>query len=117
MVGVGAIMVYARDPAGLSRWYEETLGLPSERDDSDGCYYGGVEGGQPPSVHFGIYPAGREQHGTGPVMINYRVSDLDRFVAGLRRRGVKVERRVEGPQGRFAYLRDPEGNPIELWEG
>jgi predicted enzyme related to lactoylglutathione lyase len=50
-------------------------------------------------------------------MINFRVRDLDAMVAQLRRAGVEVEVDPQAyPNGRFARLKDPEGNPIQLWE-
>lgn len=50
-------------------------------------------------------------------MINFRVADLDATVAALRKAGITVEVGAERePNGRFARLGDPEGNPIELWQ-
>ena len=50
-------------------------------------------------------------------MINFRVHNLDAMVAQLRAAGISVELDPQGyPNGRFARLYDPEGNPIELWE-
>jgi len=50
-------------------------------------------------------------------MINFRVANLDRMIAQLRARGIEVTLDPEiYPNGRFARLSDPEGNPIELWE-
>jgi predicted enzyme related to lactoylglutathione lyase len=50
-------------------------------------------------------------------MINFRVSDLDAMVAQLRANESEVEVDAEVyPNGRFASLTDPEGNPIQLWE-
>jgi predicted enzyme related to lactoylglutathione lyase len=50
-------------------------------------------------------------------MINFRVRDLDAMVAQLRRNGITVEIDTTAyPNGRFARLHDPEGNPVELWE-
>ena len=50
-------------------------------------------------------------------MINFRVSDLAAMVAQLRGAGIDVEvDREEYPNGRFARLTDPEGNPIQPWE-
>jgi len=50
-------------------------------------------------------------------MINFRVRNLDSMTAQLRAGGISVEIDQERyPNGRFAYLNDPEGNPIELWE-
>jgi glyoxylase I family protein len=49
--------------------------------------------------------------------INFRVTDLDGFVEGLRAAGIDVHPHDrEYPNGRFAELADPEGNPIQLWE-
>ena len=52
-----------------------------------------------------------------PFMLNYRVDDLDALLARLRAEGVQVdERRDDGEFGRFAWVMDPEGNRVELWE-
>jgi predicted enzyme related to lactoylglutathione lyase len=50
-------------------------------------------------------------------MINFRVRSLDAMVAQLRAADIEVKVDPETyPNGRFARLHDPEGNPIELWE-
>jgi glyoxylase I family protein len=49
-------------------------------------------------------------------MVNFRVRDLDAMMAQLRAAGITVEIEGEFPNGRFARLNDPEGNPIQLWE-
>ena len=41
---------------------------------------------------------------------------LDGLVAALRAKGVRVSDPEGYPEGRFARLVDPEGNPLELWE-
>jgi len=54
-----------------------------------------------------------------PVMINFRVSQIDALIADLRAAGIAVETRPEWDHpdcGRFARIHDPEGNPIELWQ-
>ena len=52
-----------------------------------------------------------------PFMLNFRVKNLDRLVAQLRKDGIKVDvDPMMYPNGRFAALEDPEGNPIQLWE-
>jgi len=43
--------------------------------------------------------------------------DLDAMLAQMRGVGISVELDQQSyPNGRFARLHDPEGNPIELWE-
>ncbi|HXY52814.1 MAG TPA: VOC family protein [Terriglobales bacterium] len=50
-------------------------------------------------------------------MVNFRVRDLDATVAQLRLADIAVDLDPQiYPNGRFARLRDPEGNPIELWQ-
>ena len=50
-------------------------------------------------------------------MINYRVHDLHALLTELRREGVAVDDKVDESEfGRFAWVMDPEGNRIELWE-
>lgn len=50
-------------------------------------------------------------------MINFRVRDLDAMVAQLQATGIEVDVDPnEYPNGRFARLEDPEGNPIQLWQ-
>ena len=50
-------------------------------------------------------------------MVNFRVGDLDAIVQQLRAAGIAVEVDPETyPNGRFASLNDPEGNPIQLWQ-
>ena len=50
-------------------------------------------------------------------MIDFRVRDLNKMVDQLRERGITVELDAEVyPNGRFARLSDPEGNPIQLWQ-
>lgn len=50
-------------------------------------------------------------------MINFRVCNLDAMVAQLRAQNIEVRVDPETyPNGRFARLRDPEGNAVELWD-
>ena len=49
--------------------------------------------------------------------VNFRVEDLDALLRTLREEGVPVEDRIgEHEYGRFAWIRDSEGNRVELWE-
>ena len=50
-------------------------------------------------------------------MINYRVDNLGELLEQLRAAGVDV---IQGPEshenGKFAWIMDPDGNKVELWE-
>ena len=55
--------------------------------------------------------------GIGGIFLNCRVADLNSLLEQLRAEGVEVDPRVEEyDYGRFAWIMDPEGNRIELWE-
>ena len=49
-------------------------------------------------------------------MINYAVDDMDGFLTRLRAKGVAILKHEDDDNGRFAWILDPEGNKIELWE-
>lgn len=118
VTGVAALMIYADDPAALSRWYASRLGIESKLNPEDGNYYGEIKDTDlGKDIHFGIYGAPERLGPRGrALMVNYRVDDFDGFVDGLKAQGVEIERVEEdAAMGRFAYVRDPEGNPIEIW--
>ena len=50
-------------------------------------------------------------------MLNYIVRDLESLIAVLRKERVKIVGGIdEYSYGKFAWIMDPEGNKIELWE-
>jgi predicted enzyme related to lactoylglutathione lyase len=50
-------------------------------------------------------------------MLNFRVRNLDKMAAQLQAAGIEVKIDAQSyPNGRFARVYDPEGNPIELWQ-
>lgn len=113
--GIGAVMIFAREPEKLARWYAAHLGIVTQLDETDGNYYGGIEN-EKGSFRFGIYPGGPSANTGSTIMVNYKVSDLEKIEAQLVSDGVVIERELEAHESKFLYLRDPEGNLIELWE-
>src|SRR2546430_7248437 len=67
---------------------------------------------------WSLFPADTDYFGPArpAFMVNYRVSNLDRMLAQLRQKGVSVEKIEDYDYGRFAWITDPEGNRLELWE-
>ena len=50
-------------------------------------------------------------------MINLRVEDLDGLLEDLKKKGVELTGKpLNEEYGKFAWIMDPEGNKIELWE-
>ena len=115
VTGIGGLFFRAKDPTALAQWYKEYLGVElAPADYSQKPWW--QEAG--PTV-FAPFRKDREYFGNAEKqwMINFRVLDLDAMVEQLRAAKVDVVVDAEDyPNGRFARLRDPEGNPIELWE-
>ncbi|MDJ0979578.1 MAG: VOC family protein [Erythrobacter sp.] len=114
-LGIGGLFVRARDPAALSAWYEKHLGInpvPQSYDDKPWVQEAGPTIFSPmPEDAQGMIPDGKSW------MLNLRVADIDAFVAQLEADGIAVALDPKTyPNGRFATLSDPEGNPIQLWE-
>ena len=115
VAGIGGVFFRARDPERLARFYEEYLGMPGPPGNWGDPVWEQRAG---PTV-FAPFAEDTEYFGRPEQrwMLNLRVDDLDAFVAQLRSEDVEVEVDPEEyPNGRFARLHDPEGNPIELWE-
>ncbi len=50
-------------------------------------------------------------------MIDFSVDDLDGFIARISDKGVTILKRDDtDSNGRFAWILDPDGTKIELWE-
>jgi catechol 2,3-dioxygenase-like lactoylglutathione lyase family enzyme len=118
VTGVGALIILSHHPADLADWYTTRLGIKTTFDKTSGCHFGEIEDAiEGKTLRFAIVAASDEHKpGTGSLMVNYRVDDLDEFLKQLAVHRVFVKRTIEGEYGRFAYVRDPEGNPIEIWE-
>lgn len=113
--GIGGLFFRAHDQAALARWYAEQFGI-TEVPASYGVEPWAQEAGPTVFAPFGMDTKmfGRAEQ---QWMINFRVRDLDAMVAQLREAGIAVEVDPETyPNGRFAQLADPEGNPIQLWQ-
>jgi predicted enzyme related to lactoylglutathione lyase len=115
VTGIGGFFFRAANPADLAAWYERHLGInpvPKTAEAEPWTQEAGTTAFSPfkaDSTYFGD-PAKNW-------MLNFRVRDMNAMVEQLRRAGIEVSEPVpyEG-LGVFAKLKDPEGNPIELWE-
>ena len=120
VVGLGGIFFRARDPEALKAWYRDTLGV------GGGCVADGV-GDEPnewvwtcrggPMV-FQPFKADSDYFAPSDksFMINLRVDDLDGMIADLEAKGIEILGRQEEDYGRFAWIMDPDGVKVELYE-
>ena len=114
VTGLGGIFYKVADAAATQKWYLEMLGVGGEwgamfayKDDSpDG---------------FSLrtpFKADSDKFAPSalPFMINLRVDDLDAFVADLESKGVAILDRQTDDYGKFAWIMDPDGVKLELYQ-
>jgi predicted enzyme related to lactoylglutathione lyase len=120
ITGIGGVFFKSKgDHAALAAWYEKHLGItleswggailrwPDDKAEDKGLTVWTV--------------AEKESKWFSPsdsaFMINYRVDNLDELITHLRANGVEI---ISGPEshenGKFAWILDPDGNKVELWE-
>lgn len=113
-VGIGGVFLKARDPKALMAWYAANLGIA---DEGGSLAFDGP--GSMGMTVFAHFAADTGYFGDGPqqFMVNFRVDDLDGLVAQLAAAGVRIDpKREDQAYGRFAWIWDPEGNRVELWQ-
>ena len=120
ITGLGGVFIKATDPKALAAWYQEHLGI-----DFNGNIYVDFPLADQAGV---VYPGGNVlsffkedssyfKPSLKQTMINLRVSDLDGLLKTLAEKGITMEGEPMNEEyGKFAWIMDPEGNKIELWE-
>ena len=114
VTGLGGIFYKVADTTATQAWSRENLGVggewgamfPFKQDDSEGFSL------------FSPFKADSDYFAPSeaPFMINLRVDDLDGMVADLEAKGIAVLGRQDEDYGRFAWILDPDGIKVELWQ-
>jgi len=113
VTGIGGLFFRAHDPEGLARWYQQHLGISLIPTSFEASAWQQEAG----PTAFAPFPETSDYFGDARKvwMVNFQVRDLDKMAAQLRTAGIEVKLDSQSyPNGRFARLHDPEGNPIEL---
>ena len=119
ILGIGGIFFKSANQKEMREWYGKHLGL-------------GAKGGEvmlpwrekdnPEKEHvtvWSVFPGNTKyfEPGQAAFMVNYIVDDLDALLERLQKEGVKIDpKRQDEDYGRFAWIYDPDGNKIELWQ-
>ena len=114
ITGIGGVFQKVADVERTRKWYAETLGMIGDwgalfrfkDDDPEGF------------SQMALFKADSDYFAPSerPYMLNLRVDDLDGMVADLEAKGVEILGRQDEPYGRFAWIMDPEGMKLELWQ-
>lgn len=109
----------SKDPNALKTWYRDKLGIESDQ-------YGTKFMWRPAEAHENMRttvwsPMSADTDYYAPserdFMINYRVEHLEDLLAQLAAKGVNQVGEMQTYEyGKFAWVMDPDGTKIELWE-
>jgi catechol 2,3-dioxygenase-like lactoylglutathione lyase family enzyme len=112
MIGeIDHVYYWVRDMSAAVGFYRDVLGLPLLRRDGD--EWAEFEAGP---VRLALHGTSDSLPGSGTAV--FRVADLDEATMVLAGRGARVDDHVGEVEGlaRFATVRDPDGNPVQLIE-
>ena len=114
VTGLGGIFYKVADTAATQAWYQENLGVggewgavfPFKQDDPEG--FALLSPFKAATDYFAPSEA--------PFMINLRVDDLDGLIGDLAVKGISILARQDEEYGRFAWILDPDGVKVELFQ-
>ncbi len=120
VTGIGGIFFKAKDAPALQAWYRRHLGIDVQVWGGTAFPWADAEG-RPTggTTVWSIAPEESNQFAPSAAtfMINYRVEDVSALVALLKTEGCDVlDKTEESEFGKFAWVMDPEGNKVELWQ-
>lgn len=119
VVGIGGILFKCQNPEATRTWYKKHLDIGNT---AHGHTFTFIQAGNPESVsnvEWCPFKADTEYFApsVSDFMINYRVDNLELLLINLKNEGINPIGAIEDSEfGRFAWILDPEGRKIELWE-
>ena len=119
ILGIGGIFFKSANPPQMKEWYAKNLGLA---DSGHGVMLPWREKDNPENEHMTIWSVFSAttkyfEPSSASFMLNYIVDDLDAVIERLGKEGVRIDpKRQDESYGRFAWIYDPDGNKIELWQ-
>src|SRR2546428_3680655 len=120
VTGIGGIFFKAKDAPALRVWYKQHLGIDVQ--EWGGTAFTWTDGEGKPVAGTTVWSIGSAQGdhfapSTATFMVNYRVEDLHALVKVLREEGCNVLEKIDDSEyGKFAWVIDPEGSEVELWQ-
>lgn len=119
VTGIGGVFLRSNDSKALAKWYAEHLGLHLSDFNGTAFQWSDEIPAGTGMTAWSAFPQDTQYFGEGQqaAMINYRVDDLDTLLTQLAAAGVWIDpKRDDQPYGRFAWIKDCDGNRLELWQ-
>jgi predicted enzyme related to lactoylglutathione lyase len=119
VTGIGGVFLRSHDPKALAKWYSQHLGVTLSDFNGTGFQWSDEIPAGTGMTAWSAFPDDTGYFGPDPrqTMINYRVDDLDALLAQLAAANVWIDpKREDHVYGRFAWIKDCDGNRLELWQ-
>ncbi len=119
VTGIGGVFLRSPDPNALARWYAQHLGIRLSDFNGTAFQWADELPANTGMTAWSTFPADTTYLGEThqQVMINYRVDDLDALLATLSASGIWIDPSRESyAYGHFAWIKDCDGNRLELWQ-
>lgn len=120
VTGIGGIFFKAENAPALRAWYQRHLGIDVQA--WGGAAFPWTDGDGKPVAGTTIWSVGSAEGDSfapskSSFMVNYRVEDARALAGILKAEGCNVLDKIdESEYGVFAWVIDPEGNKVELWQ-
>jgi len=119
VTGIGGVFLRSPDSKAMAKWYAEHLGITLADFNGTAFMWSDEVPAGTGMTAWSAFPADTSYLGeaTQQFMVNYRVDDLDALLAELAAKGVWIDpKRDEQSYGKFAWIKDCDGNRVELWQ-
>lgn len=121
--GIGGVFLFSNNPKRLAEWYRDNLGISYSESPDCSSMYKSFE-------YRDLTDASLRRTTTWAILstknnieskprtgqINYRVRSMTEILSHLQSKGVAIDKTEDSEYGKFAWVTDPEGNKIELFE-
>jgi predicted enzyme related to lactoylglutathione lyase len=120
ITGLGGIFFKSKDPKASMDWYAQNLGL--EVDGQYGTSFSWLSDQNPENRGYTVWSRVKEttdyfKPAELPFMVNFRVANLEALLVELAAKGIQQIGEMQAFEyGKFAWIMDPNGVKIELWE-
>ena len=120
VTGLGGVFFKTANKDTVCNWYRDRLGIDVQ--DWGGTAFRWREEENADNIGYTVWSSFEEKSdyfapSDAPFMLNFRVADMDALLPALKDEGVTVVKGpVDEPNGKFAWIMDPEGRKVELWE-
>lgn len=133
ITGVGGVFIFSDKPQELADWYSKIFGFNFESSPDSSAFYqtfitlDKANTSKKLDFHFSIIRANqsfkkespkesKSMYGDQNYMINIRTENLEKLLENIRNHNIEIVKTEEWDYGKFAWIIDPEGNRIELYQ-